>query len=1015
MRRLSGSIGMNVFLVVLAGVLPVLGLVLATGYERRGHEVEQARLTTLRLAQAYADGQVNETLRLRVILAAVAAQQAVRDLDAATSDRLFRDMLLANPNYVNFALARPDGEAVASALPFTRQNLAERREFREALRTGAFAVGEYAVGKVSGVQVLPFAYPVRDDQGAIRGVLIATLRLGDIGASFDQVMLPPDSFVGMADRNGRRLYRHPPLAKPGIGEPIAPNVWATIHSAHAPELFTETGSDGLRRIYAVSCVSLGDDEPYLHIFVGIPETAVTAQADAATRRLLVWLSGSLAASVCLAWVVGRFGIHAPLERLARTARRIGLGDLQARSGLTDARGALGTLARSMDKMAEDIASDREALIRAMEARDREAQWRATLMDASADGIVIIDGDYRVVEANRRFAVMLGYDAEEVVGLRTWDYEAQLNEAEIRDRFPKVLPVQTTFESRHKRKDGTSFPVEVSVCGCVVFGQELLVAVVRDITERKRAEKALLESEERYRALFENSQDAIALWEETSARLTWVNPAFRRLFGYTPPELWAMTGDALWGLIHPDDREAARRDMARTEAQGRDTARLRLRIRSKNGEVRWGDVTGRLLHSAGKRMLMFLIRDVTEEQETHALLESAKNQAEAASRAKSEFLANMSHEIRTPLNGIMGMLQLLKLGGLNDEMAGYVHMALQASQRLTRLLADILDLSRIEAGKLAVAHEPFDIRQTVGEIRELLLPLANQSGLACTLAVDRRIPEIVVGDGARLQQLLTNLVGNALKFTRQGQVAIELTALATPGSGRCRVLFTVADTGPGIAAEALPRLFEPFTQSARGHRREHPGAGLGLSICKRLSDLLGGDISLESEESVGTTVALSLPFDLPEAAARPVSGKPAPQPGQYSGLALLLVEDDALTRLAMHRLLERVGHRVTTADNGAEALRALTAGAFDLILMDVQMPVMDGLEATRRLRAGEAGAGAAATPVIAMTAYAMAEDKETILAAGMDGHIAKPVNADELFAILERFADRAATDDAPQAS
>ncbi len=1015
MRRLPGSIGFNLVLVVLAGVLPVLAVVLGSGYERRAHEIDTISLTTLRLAQFYAYEQIAEANRLRAVLSAAATEKVVLNRDAAACGVLFRDMLLANPHYVNFALAAPDGEVLASALPFSRENLGNRKEFREALRKGNLAVGEYSRGRVSGVPILPFAYPVRDAQGAVVAVLIATQRLQDLGTSFDQSLMPTDSFVVMADHDGCRLYNYPPFEKAVVGDPLPSRIWSKMAPGEPRTIFTETGMDGLRRIFAVSHVSLDDGAPYLSIFVAIPERDALDQADMVTGTLLAWLSGSLLLSLCLAWLVGRLAIHAPLERLTRTAKRIGEGDLEARSGLIPAGGALGTLARSMDRMAENLASDRDALVQALESRDQEVQRRAALMDTSPDGIVIIDKDHRVVEANRRFAEMLGYTPEEIVGLRTWAYEATLSEAEIRSRFPMVVNILITFETRHKRKDGTTFPVEVSASGSRIFGQELLVAIVRDITERKLAEQALQESEERYRALFEHSQDAIALREGEPARLTWVNPSFCRLFDYTAEEIQAMPEPDLWALVHPDDREAARRSITQQFTEWFDTSRLRLRVLTKAGECRWVDGTGRLVRGSNDRMIMFMLRDVTEEQETRALLESAKAHAEAASRAKSEFLANMSHEIRTPLNGIVGMLQLLKLSGLDTELAGYVQMALQASQRLTRLLSDILDLSRIEAGKMPFVHEPFDVRDTVLEIRELLLPLARQSGIDCGLFVDPRLPRIVIGDAARLQQLLTNLVGNALKFTRAGQVAITVSRLPAPDESRCRLLFSVADTGVGIPEATLPHLFEPFTQSAHGHRRDHPGAGLGLAICRRLVDLMGGDITLESEVGAGTTVTFSLPFGLPDAPQRPGPRPDAEPAGGCRGLSVLLAEDDALTRTAMRLLLERAGHAVTPAENGRAALDALAAKAVDVILMDIQMPVMDGLEATRRIRAGEAGPERAATPVIAMTAYAMAEDRERFLAAGLDGHIAKPVDAKELFGFLERFAADRATGGTPPAS
>ena len=448
MLRLPGSIRLNLILVVLAGMVPVWGVVLGTAWERRQHEIEHVRQTTMRLAQYYAHQQATETLRLRAVMTALAAVPAVREKNLPACAALFRDALLVNPGCVNFALMDADGEALASALPFTRQNLADRPEFRQARATGQFAVGEYAVGKVSGVQVLPFAYPVRDEAGELTGVLIVTVRLQDIASVFDQAMMPAGSFVGLVDREGKRLYRHPPSPEAVVGRPIAPDVWTRLKAGGGHVVFTTVATDGVRRIFAGKSLALSDQEqPYLTILVSVPEAAALEAADAVSALWLGWAGASLLLATALAWVVGRFGIHDPLARVVATAQRLGAGDLAARSGLVGGRGSLGRLAEAMDRMAQNLERDRAALA-------REGLRRQTLMNASSDGIVVIDGRHRIVEANPRFAEMLGYDPAAVVGLRTWDYEALWDETAIRRDFADPLSVKTVFESRHRRRDGS---------------------------------------------------------------------------------------------------------------------------------------------------------------------------------------------------------------------------------------------------------------------------------------------------------------------------------------------------------------------------------------------------------------------------------------------------------------------------------------------------------------------------------------------------------------------------------
>ena len=401
----------------------------------------------------------------------------------------------------------------------------------------------------------------------------------------------------------------------------------------------------------------------------------------------------------------------------------------------------------------------------------------------------------------------------------------------------------------------------------------------------------------------------------------------------------------------------------------------------------------------------MVSDLKEAHERllmqHYALNKAKEQAEAASKTKSLFLANMSHEIRTPLNGILGMLQLLQTTPLSEEQNEYVHAAVRSSSRLTRLLSDILDLSRIEANKISLVQEPFDPAQTLKHTCELFYLTARQSGIDLHCHTGPTLPSRIIGDTTRMQQVLNNLVGNAFKFTSAGSVTLQAQQISQTSPDHSRILFSVADTGIGIPPGKLQTLFEPFCPSDQGYRREYQGAGLGLSICKHLVELMGGTIAVESEVGVGTIVYVSIPFGVVKTPDAAVEEIPRMRPAPMPVLRVLLVEDDAVNRLSMTKLLERQGHHVTAVEDGKQALASLQHGHFDLIFMDIQMPVMDGVEATLAIRRGDAGAHVANIPIIALTAYAMAGDKEKFLAAGMDDYMAKPIQASELKEILRR--------------
>ncbi|WP_419786161.1 PAS domain S-box protein [Pseudodesulfovibrio sp.] len=524
----------------------------------------------------------------------------------------------------------------------------------------------------------------------------------------------------------------------------------------------------------------------------------------------------------------------------------------------------GRPARMLGTM-EDITERR----RHREEIEREVERRRILMDNSNDGILIVDQEHRIVETNHRFAEMLGYAEEELIGMQTWEYEANYDEAGVRKDFDDLSSVNLFMETRHVRKDGTTFDVELSLSGSEVMGERLVMAIVRDISERKQVQAAL---------------------------------------------------------------------------------------------------------------------------------EMEKERAEAANQSKSEFLANMSHEIRTPLNGILGMLQLLQSSSLDDEQSEYVRTAVQSSRRLNRLLTDVLDLSRVEAGKLSLEIGPFNLSEDIDQVCEMF-NLSGQSGAELLCRVDPSVPGWLSGDSNRLMQIFINLIGNAFKFTSEGSIEVAAEEIHTT-TDKARVLFSVSDSGLGIPLDKLGSLFSPFTQAHEGYTRQFQGAGLGLSICRRLVELMGGSICIDSVVGEGTMVFFVL--ELPVVSSEEAAGTEPAVETPYLPLNILLAEDDRVNHLATRRLLENDGHMVAGVENGKEALVRLRKETFDLVLMDIQMPVLNGMDAAQAIRKGEAGEACCDVPIIALTAYAMAEDMERILSSGMDGYLTKPMNIEELRKELARI-------------
>jgi PAS domain S-box-containing protein len=531
-----------------------------------------------------------------------------------------------------------------------------------------------------------------------------------------------------------------------------------------------------------------------------------------------------------------------------------------------------------------------------------------------------------------------------------------------------------------------------------------------------AQERLASSEQRYRLLFERNPLPMVAYDRETLQIVAVSDAMVTSYGYSHDECLSMTIPA---LLPPEDVPSLFAFLATNPNGSRPEfaahANYPHRHVHKDGTIIDVEVTSDNVNLDGRECRIAFFQDVTERNRAATELAIARDQAVEASNMKSAFLANVSHEIRTPMNGVLGMTELLLDMGLTEPQRECAEQVTRSGEQMLSLINDILDISKIETGHLELELADFDLDETVKETCSVAGALARSKGLRLDLEIDAGVPPGVRGDGRRLGQILLNLVSNAVKFTATGAITVRVKARPGPQASTT-IRVEVVDSGIGIDPASLGRMFEPFTQADVSTTRQYGGTGLGLAIARELVELMGGTIGAESEPGRGSTFWFEVVLAAAEASATLAAPTPEANVGGgpvwLSSPLVLVAEDSQINQIVAARSLERCGCRVEVVGDGREALKALGARRYDAVLMDCQMPDMDGYQATAELRRRESGARR--TPVIAMTAHAMDGDRKRCLDAGMDDYISKPMRHTALVAALMRWIPGVDADGSAQA-
>ena len=1007
----AGPIQRRLALLVVLALLPPACLVIAILLQDMAAAKTRAQETALNLAREIADVHAEHVAQGRAVAELLAEMPQLRE--AQDCSQALAELTVRRPWLSGAYVAFPNGDVHCNSGPMASPiNLADRPYFREVLERRTPVVSGLLRGRYTGKPVIIIAVPVLAE-GAVRSVVGVSLDASWLEGVLAEKGRQHGAMAMVLDNDGVLVARHP--ARTDM-------IDRSFRDHPLVRLVLERGSgtaemstlDGVERVVGFVEVRGGRSQ----IAVGFDRKVVYAPVYRSFALALLLLAGLMLLSGLLARAYGRHVIVRHLEQLAGAARRVSAGDLDARVPVGEqATGdELLELGRAFNTMAESL-RDRDARLRASHRSlaDRQAILSAAL-ESSLDAIYVV----RVLEdgllmefCNPEGAARLELRCENMIGRRLEDILtgpiAEASIARLNLCLEERRPRQS--EAVSVLRDGRRYEfVDVPI-----LDEEGRVArvlcTVRDVTEERRRSRALWEREQLVSTVFSAVADCIYVLGLRDGELfvEMVNAAGAEALGRKADDI---AGRRLVDLAGPENAALARRRVQACLDAGT-IVRFPAQPEHSGSDRIWEAVFVPIFDEGRICRIVCTNREVTEAVRREADLRAqsdqlaamaadlaqARDAADAASEAKSAFLANMSHELRTPLNAIIGFADLLLAGeGSEAERRHHLRLLGDSGRVLLAIVNDILDLSKIEAGRLSLERVPVDPAALARSSADLVRAEAEAKGLQLTVTVDPALPPWVTGDPVRLRQILLNLLSNAVKFTERGSVALGVDRAP---DGRLRI--AVEDTGIGITPEQMSTLFQRFRQADASTARRYGGTGLGLAISRQLAELMGGEITVRSAAGRGSVFQVLLPLepaDAPKHGARPVVASTDGHAGR-----ILVAEDVVPNQVLMEAILRRAGYTVGIAGTGIAAVEAVAAQSWDLVLMDIHMPELDGYEATRRIRA--LGGAAATLPVIALTAAA--DGAGAAAAAGMDGYLMKPVDGAALLSTVAATLGRPAAE------